>query len=367
MPVTVLPPSHPLNSDTSASWLVSAYRGSRPPVTPVWFMRQAGRSLPEYRALRVGTHMLDACLDPEVAAEITLQPVRRHGVDAAIFFSDIVVPLKLAGVPVRIESGVGPVFDAPVDTPEAVHVLVGEHPPQGLDEALAPITEAVQRTVAGLRMLQTARTPLIGFAGAPFTLAAYLVAGRPSKDHLAARAMIHRHPQAWAALLEWCADVSGRFLRAQVLAGASAVQLFDSWAGSLPAATYSAAVAPASRTTFDAVRDLVDETGVRVPLVHFAVGAGELYGVLDLDVDCVGVDWRTPIDEAAARIGGPSVQGNLDPALLGAPWPVLRAGVDEVLRRGRAASGHVFNLGHGVPPDTDPDVLTRIVDHVHSA
>ncbi len=367
MPTTVLPPSHPLNSDTSTSWVVSAYRGSQPAVTPVWFMRQAGRSLPEYRALRVGTHMLDACLDPELVAEITLQPVRRHGVDAAIFFSDIVVPLKLAGVAVRIEPGVGPVFDGPVDTPEAVEALVAEHPPQLLDEALAPISEGVRRTVTGLRFLQGGRDPLIGFAGAPFTLAAYLVAGRPSKDHLAARTMIHRHPGHWAALLGWCAAISGRFLRAQVLAGASAVQLFDSWAGSLPAATYVTHVAPASRATFDAVRDLTDDAGRRVPLVHFAVGAGELYPQLNLDVDCVGVDWRTPLDEAALRIGGPSVQGNLDPALLGAPWPVLRDAVDDVLRRGRAASGHVFNLGHGVPPDTDPEVLTRIVDHVHSA
>lgn len=367
MTSTVLPASHPLNCDTGSSWLVSAYRGTRPEVTPVWFMRQAGRSLPEYRELRVGRRMLDACLDPDMAAEITLQPVRRHGVDAAIFFSDIVVPLKLAGVPVEIETGVGPVFPAPVDTPAAVQALIAEHPPQGLAGALEPISAGVRKAVAGLRLLHDGRDPLIGFAGAPFTLAAYLVAGRPSKDHLAARTMIHRHPDAWASLLDWCADLSGRFLRAQVLAGASAVQLFDSWAGSLPAAVYAEHVAPASRRTFDAVRDLTDDEGRRVPLVHFAVGAGELYGVLDLDVDCIGVDWRTPIDEAHARMGGRcAVQGNLDPALLGAPWPVLADAVDDVLRRGRAAPGHVFNLGHGVPPGTDPEVLTRIVDHVHS-
>ncbi len=367
MTTTVLPATHPLNTDTASSWLVSAYRGERPEVTPVWFMRQAGRSLPEYRDLRVGRRMLDACLDPDLAAEITLQPVRRHGVDAAIFFSDIVVPLKLVGVPVEIEPGVGPVFAAPVDTPEAVDALLAAHPPETLDAALDPIRTAVRRTVAGLRLLHDGRDPLIGFAGAPFTLAAYLVAGRPSKDHLAARALIHRHPDAWARLLGWCAELSGRFLRAQVLAGASAVQLFDSWAGSLPAEVYVAHVAPASARTFDAVRDLTDHAGRRVPLVHFAVGAGELYGVLDLDVDCVGVDWRTPLDAAFARIGGVrAVQGNLDPALLAAPWPVLRDAVDDVLRRGEAAPGHVFNLGHGVPPGTDPEVLTRIVDHVHS-
>ncbi len=367
MTTTVLPATHPLNTDTASSWLVSAYRGERPDTTPVWFMRQAGRSLPEYRELRVGRRMLDACLDPELAAEITLQPVRRHGVDAAIFFSDIVVPLKLAGVPVEIEPGVGPVFAAPVNTPEAVDALLAEHPPEGLDDALDPIRKAVRRSVMALRLLHDGRDPLIGFAGAPFTLAAYLVAGRPSKDHLAARAMIHRHPDAWARLLDWCAELSGRFLRGQVLAGASAVQLFDSWAGSLPAAIYRAHVAPASSKTFDAVRDLTDDRGRPVPLVHFAVGAGELYGVLDLDVDCIGVDWRTPLDEAWRRMPtGPAVQGNLDPALLGAPWPVLRDAVDDVLRRGEVAPGHVFNLGHGVPPSADPEVLTRIVDHVHS-
>ena len=365
-----MPATHPLNSGTASSAVVSAYRGSQPPITPVWFMRQAGRSLPEYRALRVGTRMLDACLDPELAAEITLQPVRRHAVDAAIFFSDIVVPLKLAGVRVQIEPGVGPVFDAPVDSATAVDELIADHPADALDAALAPISEAVQRTVAGLDELDRStggRRPLIGFAGAPFTLAAYLVAGRPSKDHLAARSMIHRHPEAWAALLGWCADISGRFLAAQVLAGASAVQLFDSWAGSLPAATYAAHVAPASRATFDAVRGLTDQRGAGVPLVHFAVGAGELYPLLNLGVDCVGVDWRTPLDDAARRIGGTSVQGNLDPALLAAPWAILRDAVDDALRRGRQAPGHVFNLGHGVPPDADPEVLTRIVEHVHNA
>ena len=367
MTTFVLPATHPLNSHTGSSRLVRAYRGAQPSVTPVWFMRQAGRSLPEYRALRVGTRMLDACLDPELAAEITLQPVRRHDVDAAIFFSDIVVPLKLAGVQVEIEAGLGPVFDAPVDSAAAVEALIADHPAAALDDALAPITDAIDRTVTGLRAMPGEGRPLIGFAGAPFTLAAYLVAGRPSKDHLAARSMIHRDPESWAALLGWCAEVSGRFLRAQVLAGASAVQLFDSWAGSLPAATYAAHVAPASRATFDAVRDLRDSQGAGVPLVHFAVGAGELYPLLNLDVDCVGVDWRTPLDEAAERIGAASVQGNLDPALLGAPWPVLREAIDDVLRRGRGTRGHVFNLGHGVPPDTDPDVLTRIVAHVHGA
>lgn len=360
-----LDPHHPLQSRTRASALVRAYRGDRPEVTPVWFMRQAGRSLPEYRELRQGRDMLDTCLDPELASEITLQPVRRHGVDAGIFFSDIMVPLRLAGVQVTIESGVGPVIAEPVDTPAAVDRLI-ETDPAVLDTALEPIRQAVHRTVKGLRDIGDGSTPLIGFAGAPFTLAAYLVGGRPSKDHLAARALMKAHPVAWARLADWCADVTGRFLRAQVEAGASAAQLFDSWAGSLALEPYAEHVAPASRRALDHVRDLVDDAGTPVPLVHFGVGAGELYGAMRLDVDCIGVDWRTPLDVAHVRAGGDvSVQGNLDPAVLGAPWHVIEAEVEHVLATGAAARGHVFNLGHGVPPDADPDVLTRIVRHIH--
>ncbi|MFZ1411773.1 MAG: uroporphyrinogen decarboxylase [Micropruina sp.] len=368
MPPTALASDHPLNTVTGASRLVRAYRGDRPAVTPVWFMRQAGRSLPEYRALRVGTHMLDACLDPAMASEITLQPVRRHGVDAAIFFSDIVVPLRLAGVDVRIESGVGPVFGTVRDTPDAVERLIAEHPAEALEETLQPVREGVAATIAGLREIGDGGTPLIGFAGAPFTLAAYLVAGRPSKDHAAARALIHRHPEAWQRLMGWCAEISGRFVRAQALAGASAVQVFDSWAGSLPAATYREHVAPATAATFEHVRDLVDDRGSHVPLVHFAVGAAELYADMNVGVDAIGVDWRTPLDVALSRMrGSVTVQGNLDPALLGAPWPMLAAAIDQVLAEGQAARAHVFNLGHGVPPDADPQVLTRIVAHVHEA
>ena len=315
-------------------------------------MRQAGRSLPEYRELRVGTDMLDACLNPELASEITLQPVRRHGVDAGIFFSDIVIPVRLSGVDVRIVAGRGPVLESPVRTAADVASL----PP--LDPAaLDPIREAVALTVAEL-----GTTPLIGFAGAPYTLASYLVEGGPSKEQLRTRALMHSDPDTWAALLTWCAGITGAFLRAQLEAGASAGQLFDSWAGSLSLADYTTHVAPFSTLALDAVRDL------DVPLVHFGVGTGELLAAMrDVGVDTVGVDWRLPLDEAVRRLGqGVSVQGNIDPALLRAPWPVLEAHIVDVLERGKAARAHVLNLGHGVPPDTDPSVLTRIVEFVHT-
>ncbi|WP_430591918.1 uroporphyrinogen decarboxylase [Humidisolicoccus flavus] len=358
-----LPSDHPLSTFAAQSALIRAYRGERAATPPVWFMRQAGRSLPEYRELRVGTQMLDACLDPALASEITLQPVRRHGVDAGIFFSDIMIPLRLAGVGVEIEPGVGPVIDSPVNTPEAVERLI-ETDPAVLDTTLDPIREGVALTVAGLADLGP--TPLIGFAGAPFTLAAYLVGGRPSKDHMQARRLMLAHPESWAKLMEWCADVTGRFLRAQIESGASAAQLFDSWAGSLPKSLYLEHVRPASAKALEHVRDLRTVEGDSVPLVHFAVGAGELYDVMNLDVDAIGVDWRTPIDEAYARMGSNvTVQGNIDPAYLGAPWEILRAQIDDIIARASVARAHVLNLGHGVPPETDPTVLTRIVEYVH--
>ncbi len=350
-----LPSTHPLlDGRTADSALIRAYRGDRPATPPVWFMRQAGRSLPEYRSLREGVPMLDSCLDPAMASEITLQPVRRHGVDAGIFFSDIVIPLRLAGVGVEIVPGRGPVLDSPVRTAEDVKRLADL---VLTDEALTPVSEGVATTVA-----QLGTTPLIGFAGAPFTLAAYLVEGGPSKEHMRARAMMHADPDAWRALMEWTADITGRFLRAQLLAGASAGQLFDSWAGSLSPTDYATHVAWASHRALDAVRDL------GTPLVHFGVGTGDILATMrDVGVDAVGVDWRTPLDEASRRLGGETVvQGNLDPALLAAPWTVIEEAIDDIVRRGRAAPAHVFNLGHGVPPETDPTVLTRIVEYVHS-
>ncbi len=349
----MLSTDHPLSDGRTASApLVRALRGERPERTPVWFMRQAGRSLPEYRAAREGVDMIDACLTPELAAELTLQPVRRHGVDAAVFFSDIVVPVLLAGVDVRIEPGRGPVLDAPIRTASDVLKL------RPVDPAVfEPIREAVRLAVAEL-----GSTPLVGFGGAPFTLASYLVEGGPSKDQLRARSLMYSDPHTWAQLLNWCADVTGAFMRAQVEAGASAVQLFDSWMGSLSVRDWQRRVAPHSKRAFDALR------GLDVPRIHFGVGSSEMLHLLPgIGADAVGVDWRLPLDVANERLGGTvPLQGNIDPALLSAPWRTLYAHVEDVLDRGRDAPAHVVNLGHGVPPETDPDVLTRIVEVVHA-
>ena len=347
-----LSPSHPLvDGRTANAPLIRAYRGDRPERTPVWFMRQAGRSLPEYRELRAGGDMLQACLTPEMASEITLQPVRRHGVDAGIFFSDIVVPVLLAGVDVRIVGGRGPVIDDPVRTASDVLKLRPIDP-----TALDPVRAAVAMTVAEL-----GSTPLIGFAGAPFTLAAYLVEGGPSKDQMRARALMHSDPQTWATLLNWCADITGEFLKAQIEAGASAAQLFDSWIGSVSQNDYLRRVAPHSKRAFSHLR------GLDVPKVHFGLGTERILpDIANLGVDAIGIDWRLPLDEANAMLGGRfPLQGNIDPAFLGARWPTLKAHVDTVLDAGRAAPAHVVNLGHGVPPETDPDVLTGLVRYIH--
>jgi uroporphyrinogen decarboxylase len=277
--------------------------------------------------------------------------------------------LKLAGVDVEIVPGKGPVFAQAVRTSDDVARLTAIDPASLGDDVFAPIRRAVELTVAEL-----GSTPLIGFAGAPFTLAAYLVEGGPSKDHLRARTLMHADPEAWARLMEWTADISGAFLRAQVSAGASAAQLFDSWAGSLSLADYAAHVAPASARALSHVRDLTYEVPGElepvlrnVPLVHFGVGTGELLKAMhEAGADAVGVDYRIPLDEASRRLGHVvPVQGNVDPAVLDAPWPVLEAHVRDVLDRGREAPAHVLNLGHGVPPETDPAVLTRVVELVH--
>ena len=385
----------------SSPALLEALAGRRPARTPVWFMRQAGRSLPEYRALRAraGVPMLEACLDPALAAEVTLQPVRRHGVDAAVFFSDIMVPLRLAGVGVRIEEGVGPVLDAPVRSSREVSDLVARRFGDGPGaEGVGAIEEAVRRVVVelgspqapGVRegLSERARTglehsagsagwtPVLAFGGAPFTLAAYLVEGRPSRDHLAARTLMRADPDSWDRLMTWCARLTGEFIATQVRAGAAAAQLFDSWAGSLSPRAYRERVAPYSALALDVARQAVSPTtGKAAPLIHFGTGTARLLGLMrQAGADAVGVDERIDLGEAIEALaeadpqaGACPVQGNLDPALLAAPWPILAEELDAVLAAGRAAPGHVVNLGHGVPPATDADVLTRIVARVHGS
>lgn len=435
--MNALPPPH-----SPQPALLAALNGQRPARTPVWFMRQAGRSLPEYRQLRaqVNLPMLEACLNPQVVAQATLQPVRRHGVDAAIFFSDIMVPLRLAGVDVEIKPQVGPVLSTPIRTRDDVERLLGcgfgqgtwvshdgaahqgaegvaalreaialiltelgtpaqapqqgalqQGVPQSLAQATQPLAQAqavrptqsavpaqaqpapvAQPTAAASATMPAAQaadwTPLIGFGGAPFTLAAYLVEGKPSRDHLAARSLMHADPPTWDLLMRWCAQVTGDFIALQISCGASAAQLFDSWAGSLSPTDYRERVAPYSALAIARAREAISPTtGKAAPLIHFATGSARLLPqMLAAGAQAVGVDDRTELDWAIDQLGGSCpVQGNLNPALLTAPWPVIEQAIVECLRAGRQAPGHVFNLGHGVPPTTDPAVLTRIVEFVH--
>jgi uroporphyrinogen decarboxylase len=333
------------------SAFVRACRRRPVPRTPVWFMRQAGRSLPEYRKVRAGLGMLESCRRPDLVCEITLQPVRRHGVDAAILFSDIVVPLAAAGVDLDIVPGTGPVVAEPVRRRADVDRIA---PLAATD--VGYVDEAVRLLTAEL-----GGTPLIGFAGAPFTLASYLVEGGPSRTHARTKALMYGDPATWHALCERLAGITLEFLRVQVAAGVSAVQLFDSWAGALSERDYRRYVLPHSAYVLGGLAD------AGVPRIHFGVGTAELLGAMgEAGADVVGVDWRTPLDRAVERIGPDrAVQGNLDPCALFAPWPVVEAEVRRILAEARSTPGHVFNLGHGVLPETDPDMLTRVVELVH--
>ena len=343
----------PVSPKLEDSVFLSACRRLPVPYTPVWFMRQAGRSLPEYRAARGNTAMVEACTKPALITELTLQPLRRYHVDAAILFSDIVVPLRAAGIGIDIRPGVGPVVEQPI---RAEQDLARLRPLEPGD--VGYVTEAVKTLVGEL-----GATPLIGFAGAPFTLASYLVDGGPSKNFEKTKSLMYGNPPLWNALLGRLADITITFLRVQVDAGASAVQLFDSWAGVVSPEDYRRSVLPHSRRVFEALQ----ESGV--PRLHFGVGTGELLGMMgEAGADVIGVDWRVPLDEAVRRVEpGKALQGNLDPAILLAPWEVIERRAVQILDAGRTAEGHVFNLGHGVLPETDPDVLARLADLVHAA
>jgi uroporphyrinogen decarboxylase len=313
-------------------------------------MRQAGRSLPEYRALREKAGMFDIIHDPALAAEVTQQPLLRYDVDAAILFSDIVVPLAAVGVNIELRPG-GPALEDPFRREADIARLRPLEP----DVDMPYVLEAVRILAKDLDV------PLIGFAGAPFTLASYLVEGGPSRTYGRTKALMHGEPATWQRLLDALADIVLAALRAQVEAGASAIQLFDSWAGALTPDDYERFVLPASRRVFDGLADL------DVPRIHFGVATGELLPLMaQAGADVVGVDWRVPLDRARERLGADvAVQGNLDPALVLAPWPAVEAGVKDVLARNAGRPGHVFNLGHGVFPETDPDMLKRVADLVH--
>ena len=333
------------------SAFLRAARGEPAGHTPVWFMRQAGRSLPEYLELRKGVGMLESCMNPDLVTEITLQPVRRYGVDAAIFFSDIVLPLKAVGVDLDIKPGVGPVVASPVRTLADVAAI------PDLEPGHVPFISAAVRTLVG----ELGSTPLIGFAGAPFTVASYLVEGGPSKDHARTKAMMFGAPDVWDALMRKIAGISAAYLEIQVAAGASAVQLFDSWAGALTPADYRSRVMPYSA-------GVLGRAGVLgVPRIHFGVGTANLLTDMgEAGADVVGVDWRTPLVDAIPLVGDRAVQGNLDPTLVFAPTDVMTARAAEIIEAGRSAKGHIFNLGHGVIPSTDPDQLKRLTEFVQS-
>ncbi|MBC2681674.1 uroporphyrinogen decarboxylase [Corynebacterium anserum] len=351
---------------------LAAVRGEKPSRRPIWMMRQAGRSLPEYRAVRKDVGMLEACFDADLVAEITMQPVRRHDADAAILFSDIVVPLKAAGVDLDIVPGRGPVVSNPIQTIDAVRGL-----PIVEREQLDPIVQGIGGILGELRADQV----LIGFAGAPFTVASYLVEGGPSKNHEVTKSLMYSHPDIWHALMRQLTPTIVRFLQMQVEAGVDAIQLFDSWAGYLTARDYRQFVAPYTAEIFQAIKPY------GVPMIHFGVGTGELLGEMAIvGPDVVGVDWRVPMDAAAARVKAAlehahptakpevkakALQGNLDPAVLFAGEDVvtehirrINAEADRAIERGQAR-GHIFNLGHGVLPNTDPDAITRAFEEVH--
>lgn len=342
----------------NAPFLEAAY-GRTPSRTPVWFMRQAGRSLPEYRKLREGTSMLDACFKPDMLAEITMQPVRRHDVDAAILFSDIVIPLKAAGIDVEIVPGRGPVMAQAVRSPQDVRNL------PVLDDEITEVSEGIGLILEELTDAQA----LIGFVGAPFTLASYLVEGGPSKNHERTKSLMHSDPDTWHLLMEKITPTVIGFLRSQINAGIDAMQLFDSWAGYLTERDYREFVLPYSQRILDSV-------GGEIPRIHFGVGTGELLGAMsEAGSEVVGVDWRVPLDVAAGRIDravGPRVvQGNLDPAILFSGEQAMSREISRIKAEAAAAvkagqaTGHIFNLGHGVLPNTAPEDITRAVELIH--
>ncbi|MGQ0669689.1 MAG: uroporphyrinogen decarboxylase [Actinomycetota bacterium] len=319
--------------------------------TPVWFMRQAGRYLPEYRELRGNRDVLETCRSPDLVAEITLQPLRRMDVDAAILFSDIMLPLAATGVDVTIEAGAGPVVASPIRSAAAVDALRVLEP-----EADVPfVLEAIRLLRKELSV------PLIGFAGAPFTMASYLVEGGPSRDHARTKALMHGEPETWERLLRVLGATTLAHLRAQVEAGVQAVQVFDSWVGALDREDYERFVLPTMRTIFEGLH------APAVPAIHFGVGTGELLPLVRrAGGDVIGVDWRVPLDVAWERVGRDvGIQGNLDPAACLAPWDVVQRKAIGVLTRAGGRAGHIFNLGHGVLPSTPPDTLRRLVDLVH--
>ena len=334
-----------------APLLVRAARRQPTERTPVWFMRQAGRSLPEYRKLREGRTLFEVCEVPELCAEVTLQPVRRHDVDAAVMFADIMSPVLGMGIGVELVDNVGPVVAEPIRTAADLARITQGDPA----DYAAGILGAIRIVRAELRPDQA----VVGFCGGPFTVAGYLIEGKPSRDFLAVKRLMYGDPTTWHGLLDRLVDCFVPYVQAQVAAGADVIQLFDSWVGNLSVADYEEFVAPYSARILAAVR------AVGVPSIHFGTGTSTLLrSMAAAGGDAVGLDWRIPLDRGWAEVPDRAVQGNLDPTLLLAPWERLEAGARDVLERAHGRPGHIFNLGHGVLPPTDPDQITRLAAYV---
>ena len=337
---------------TGRARFLAAARRDPVDVPPVWFMRQAGRSLPEYRALRERHDFMAVATTPELAAEATLMPVDRLGVDAAVLFADIMLPLASLGVPFEIRPGVGPVIPDPIRTAADINRLTH-----------IPAAEATPYVPAALRLVKAAlgeRAAVLGFAGAPFTLACYLIEGKPAREFPRAKALMYGEPALWHQLMDRLTNVTIDYLQAQIAAGADAVQLFDSWLGLLDPRSYEAMVLPSTRRIFAALTPLA-------PAIHFSTGtAALLEQIATSGCTTVSVDWRLPLDVAWDRLGPDlGIQGNLDPALLLAPWPAVARGTRDIMTQANGRAGHIFNLGHGILPQTDPETLARVVRLVH--
>ena len=338
---------------TGAARFLAACQRQQPDATPVWFMRQAGRCIAEYRELRKRYDILTMAKTPELCAQITVMPVERFDVDAAVLYADIMLPLEKMGISLEIEPEIGPIIHNPVRTLQDVEVLRVLDAEESTPFVLEAI-RLVRRALAG-------KQAVIGFSGAPFTLACYLIEGRPSRDYALAKALMYGQPRVWHALMEKLTEVVSRYLVAQIEAGVDVVQVFDSWIGALSPSVYRQFVQPYSRRIFERVK----ETGT--PAIHFGTGAASLLELLaEAGGDVISVDWRVDLDDAWERIGYErGIQGNLDPTLMLTSWETIQGGMRDILRRAANRPGHIFNLGHGVLAPTDPDLLRRLVDAVH--
>jgi uroporphyrinogen decarboxylase len=328
-----------------------ATRGEKTDHVPVWYMRQAGRSQPEYRKIKEKYSLFEITHQPELAAYVTKLPVDNYGVDAAILYKDIMTPLPGIGVDVDIKAGIGPVIGNPIRSLQDIEKLGELHPEQDIPYILDTIK---------LLTTEQLTVPLIGFSGAPFTIASYMIEGGPSKNYNKTKALMYSEPKAWFALMDKLADMIIVYVKAQVKAGAKAIQIFDSWVGALNVADYRVFIKPVMERIFTALRE------ENVPLIMFGVGASHLVSEWDkLPLDVVGLDWRLPITEARSMGVHKTVQGNLDPAILLAPWEVIEERAKEILNQGMEQNGYIFNLGHGVFPSVDPDVLKRLTSLIH--